>query len=66
MDREIIEIYKAYAKSIGKRQTLYTIVVDEYAIKTAIYPGSHLDIAPSMVIPKVTYIDNFKGSINFF
>lgn len=45
---------------------LYESVVYEYRIKTAIYPGSHIDIAPSMVIPKVTYIDNFKGAIDFF
>jgi hypothetical protein len=66
MNREIIEEYQAYTKKIGNRKTLYKIVADEYNIKTAIYPGSHIDLTPSLVIPKVTYIDNFKGSINFF
>ena len=66
MNNKTIETYKEYANKIGDRKTLYKSVVREYDIKTAIYPGSHIDIAPSMVIPKVTYIDNFKGAIKFF
>lgn len=66
MDSKAIETYKEYAKRMGNRQALYKSVEKEYCIKTAIYPGSHIDIAPSMVIPKVTYIDNFKGTIRFF
>lgn len=65
-DSKIIESYKDYANKIGNRRALYEVVAKEYDIHTAIYPGSHIDIAPSMVIPKVTYIDNFRGAINFF
>lgn len=42
------------------------MVAREFNIQSAIYPGSHIDIAPSFVIPNVTYIDNFKGAIKFF
>lgn len=66
MSNMIIETYKEYVNKIGDRKSLYKSVVKEYDIKTAIYPGSHIDIAPSMVVPKVTYIDNFKGTIEFF
>lgn len=62
----IIETYKEYSSKIGDRKLIYKSVVKEYDIKMAIYPGSHIDIAPFLVIPKVTYIDNFKGAIKFF
>lgn len=55
-----------YQASIGDRTNLYKNVVDAFQIKSALYPGSHIDIMPSFVIPVVTYIDNFKGTIQFF
>lgn len=66
MKNNIIETYQDYANKIGSRKDLYEAVAKEYDIHTEIYPGSHIDISPSMIIPKVTYIDNFKGAINFF
>lgn len=66
MNQTIIERYKEYSNKIGDRKSLYTSTVEEYGVQTAIYPGSYIDIAPSLVIPKVTYIDNFKGAIKFF
>lgn len=61
-----IEEYKTYESKIGNRKKLYHALQKAYDIKTALYPGSHIDIAPSLVIPNVTYIDNFKGAIKFF
>jgi hypothetical protein len=66
MNRKTIDTYLEYAKSLGNRYELYKAVASKYDIKYAIYPGSHIDIAPSLVIPKVTYIDNFRGAIKFF
>ena len=66
MSQETIETFKDYINKIGNRIALYKTVARKYKIKSAIYPGSHVDILPSFVIPKVTYIDNFKGSIKFF
>ena len=66
MKKSIIQEYKDYAKKIGDRKALYQVVANRYDIHNAIYPGSHIDITPSLVIPKVTYIDSFKGAINFF
>ena len=66
MNNKTIDKYLEYVKSIGNRYELYKAVALAYDIKYAIYPGSHIDIAPSLVIPKVTYIDSFKGAISFF
>lgn len=66
MDKSIIKEYKDYAFKIGDRKTLYKAVAKKYDIRNAIYPGSYIDIAPSLVIPKVTYIDSFKGAVKFF
>lgn len=64
--RNITEEYHEYRDKIGNRTELYRIVAKKYGVASALYPGSHIDIAPSLVIPKVIYVDNFKGAINFF
>jgi hypothetical protein len=61
-----INEYQQYVAKTGNRLKLYKLIVEKYNIKTALYPGSHIDIDPSLIIPKVTYIDNFKGAIKFF
>ena len=58
--------FESYSSKIGDRLTIYQLVANKYNIKRALYPGSHIDISPSMVIEDVTYIDNFKGTIKFF
>ncbi len=61
-----IEEYKQYVNKIGNRLGLYRLVTNKYNVSSALYPGSHIDIDPSLVISKVTYIDNFEGAIKFF
>lgn len=63
---KILKEYHAYQAKIGSRVALYRVVARAFAIKSALYPGSHVDIAPSLVIPKVTYVDSYKGTIQFF
>ncbi len=63
---DTIETYKSYAQKIGNRESIYEAVKKKYDIKSALYPGSHIDITPSLYIPEVTYVDNFKGTIKFF
>jgi len=58
--------FEEYKSKIGYRTTLYALVAKQYNIKSALYPGSHIDISPSKFIPDVTYVDNFKGAIKFF
>lgn len=64
--RNTIEEYFEYRDKIGSRCELYRVVAKRYDVASALYPGSHIDIAPSFVIPKVAYVDNFKGTIDFF
>ena len=61
-----ISEYQNYVNKTGNRLNLYRLIANEFNIKVALYPGSHIDLDPSLVIPKVTYIDNFKGAIKFF
>lgn len=49
MNQTIIEQYKEYSNKIGDRKSLYKTVAEEYGLQTAIYPGSHIDIAPSEI-----------------
>ncbi len=66
MANNTIQTYNDYAKKIGNRKALYKAVAQHFNIKSVLYPGSHIDIAPSLVISDVVYVDNFKGSIKFF
>lgn len=58
--------YHEYQAKIGNRAALYRAVARAFGVKSALYPGSHVDVAPSLVIPKVTYVDSYKGTIQFF
>lgn len=62
----VIKVYQDYVSKIGNRRELYKKVIEAYDIKSVLYPGSHIDIEPSFIISKVTYVDNFKGAISFF
>ncbi|UJF16484.1 hypothetical protein LZ578_05105 [Jeotgalibaca sp. MA1X17-3] len=66
MKSKATDTYQEYARKIGDRKVLYEVVTKKFNIQVALYPGSHIDIAPSIVIPTVTYMDNFKGAIRFF
>jgi hypothetical protein len=63
---EHLKQYEEYVAKTGSRLRLYRMIAETYNIKSAIYPGSHIDIDPSLVIENVTYVDNFKGAIKFF
>jgi hypothetical protein len=66
MTNNISEEFVQYFKKIGNRITIYKEVIKKYKINSILYPGSHIDIAPSFIISKVTYLDNFKGTIKIF
>ncbi|MDH8678160.1 hypothetical protein QE109_08375 [Fusibacter bizertensis] len=63
---DVIQVFIDYRNSIGDRMPLYKSVTDTFEIQRALYPGSHVDIMPSFVIPSVIYMDSFKGTIEFF
>ncbi|SFC24427.1 hypothetical protein SAMN04488102_104105 [Alkalibacterium subtropicum] len=62
----VAEEFLEYQDKIGDRKGLYESVTKKYDVKRVLYPGSHIDIAPSLVIPQAIYVDNFKGAIKFF
>lgn len=66
MNTKVIETYLDYMSRSGNRLALYRTVAKEFTIQSSLYPGCHIDITPSLVIPNVSYIDNFKGAIDFF
>ena len=61
----MIELYKEYSKKID-RFDLYKNVANFFDIKKALYPGSYIDITPSLYIENVLYIDNYKHTSKFF
>jgi len=63
---DIMQEFIDYRKSIGDRKELYRNVVDVFGVQRALYPGSHIDIMPSFVIPSVVYMDSYKATIKFF
>jgi len=65
MNKKALE-YQTYNEKIGDRRGLYKLLAETFDIKTALYPGSFIDIGPSLFIPKVIYVDNYKGAINYF
>jgi len=66
LTKDVIVQYQEYVQKIGNRTSIYKAVARKYKVKSALYPGSHIDISPSLEIPKVIYVDNFKGTISFF
>ncbi len=50
----------------GDRRRLFSAVHAEVGGSSVLYPGSYVDIAPSMVFPDVTYVDVDKRARSFF
>jgi len=61
-----MEIYEKYIEQIGDRFKMYKNIIHEYNVKSILYPGSHVDITPSIIVSRVIYVDNFKGTQKFF
>jgi hypothetical protein len=50
----------------GDRYRLFAAVAQAVDADRVLYPGSYVDIAPSMLFPDVTYVDKDKRFPNFF
>jgi len=65
-----IKDYEEYiqksGENFGYRYGLFKILKDSFNIYTATYPGSYIDITPSLFFPKTYYIDTDKKAKNFF
>jgi hypothetical protein len=65
LNHNAIQEYSKYFHN-GDRREIYKLLVDNYRIENAIYPGSYIDIAPSFYIRTTVYIDSFKKTNKFF
>lgn len=63
---DVMTAYYEYMNKIGDRTKLYSNVAKTFQVSKALYPGSHIDITPSLFIPCVTYVDSFRDAILFF
>jgi hypothetical protein len=50
----------------GGRQRLFQAVQALRPARRVLYPGSYVDIAPSLVFPEVTYVDVDERTVRFF
>lgn len=60
------ETWETYRGSIGDRSALFRALQSEWAVSTALYPGSYLDLSPSVAIQDVTYVDLDRRVERFF
>lgn len=52
------QLYKEhYIDKQDERIGLFRTLADRYPIKKVLYPGSFVDISPSMIFPEVVYVD---------
>ncbi len=50
----------------GDRNEIFRLLVENYEIQSAIYPGSYIHITPSFHIHLTVYIDTYKKTKDFF
>ncbi|MGB7983151.1 MAG: class I SAM-dependent methyltransferase [Candidatus Nanopelagicales bacterium] len=58
--------WATYRQSIGDRSGLFAALREQWLTSTALYPGSYLDMSPSVAIPSVTYVDTDRRAARFF
>lgn len=65
-----IKDYEEYIQKsgdiFGYRYGLFKLLNEEFSITTASYPGSYIDITPSLFFPATYYIDTDKKAKKFF
>jgi hypothetical protein len=60
MPRFTEEYNKYFISRQFERLDLFELLKDKYAIKKALYLGSHIHITPSLVFPEVVYVDSYQ------
>lgn len=66
MKRQTRELWDKQNQHPGDRQRLFSAVGEGFDIRSVLYPGSYVDLAPSFVFPAVTYVDMDKRAAAFF
>lgn len=67
MGKNALSLYdKYYVDRDFERLGLFSTLGEKFKIKSALYPGGFVHITPSLVYPKVVYIDSYKKAKEFF
>ena len=54
-------LYRKYhLERSDERVGLFRVLYERYPVQNALYAGSYVHIAPSFIIPTVTYVDSYK------
>lgn len=59
-------LWDGYSQHPGNRQQLFEAVAEELGARTALYPGCYVDLSPSFVLDRVTYVDVDRPTRRFF
>ncbi len=66
MKRRTQELWAKQDQHAGDRWRLFKAVAETIDASTVLYPGSYVDVAPSFVFPRVTYVDVDRRAAAFF
>jgi len=65
--KEPLSLYRKYhTDRDDSRIGLFVALEQKYLVKEVLYPGSFVHITPSLVFPKVVYVDSFEKTEEFF
>lgn len=59
-------LWEKQCAAVGDRRPLFAAVAAAVDARTALYPGSYVDVAPSFCIPSVVYVDVDRRAARFF
>ncbi len=63
---DVASVYSDFARHHGDRAPLFEALCRHIEPESVLYPGSNVDIAPSVAFDRVTYVDSDKGAKRFF
>lgn len=66
MKPKTAELWAKQDQHQGDRWRLFSAVAEALDVKTVLYPGCYVDVAPSFVFDSVTYLDLDKRTPGFF
>lgn len=58
--------WASYRTSIGDRSEMFVALADRWPIHRGLYPGSYVDLAPSVAVPDMTYVDSDARAARYF
>lgn len=59
-------LWETQRSAVGDRRRLFRAVADHAAIRQVLYPGSYVDLTPSVCWESVTYVDTDRRAARFF